>query len=160
MAKNEQQTEGNETLTDFQQAQLEHMREQTAIWREERAEREERKSRIQARRDQVKRDVEATEKKRTSIRKRCKHLKGGKNNNFAKGQSSDHCVVDNTYPDGKREIICSRCGDLAVMPTRAMRKEMTEAEFKAAQEKWKIWSEFITDNEPSGSQVFLIQEAA
>lgn len=85
----------------------------------------------------------------------CQHRKGGKNNKFARGNSADYSVIQNTYPTGDQGIMCTRCGLEVRKPSKQLKKDDPEA-YSKAWAKWVEWSNFPTDNTPSGGKIFDI----
>lgn len=90
----------------------------------------------------------------------CKHRKGGKNlEGVLNGHDSNYSIWRHTYPWGDVVGICSRCGKEWCKPSAALKKE----DLKLYKEKLKEYQEMLswpTDNEPSGSQCFLIQHSS
>jgi len=109
----------------------------------------------QRRIDDMKKDLLA----RSQRQAKCKHKKGGRNNNFAKGNSADYSININTYPDGTQIAACTRCGAERTRPTSRLKKKNPQL-YADMMKAWNEWSEYTTDNSPSGSQIFLIESAA
>lgn len=86
----------------------------------------------------------------------CKHHKGGKNlDGIMNGHDANYSVVQHTYAHGAREVICTRCGKEWKEPPAALKQSDT-AEYKRLLKEWKEALAFPTDNEPSGTQLFII----
>lgn len=171
MAKNETSTEQERVLSEYEQVELEFKREQIAEMRAKREERENVREKRRMERERLVRDIKENEVQRLRRQARCKHRKGGKNNNFAGGDANYRSIVRNIYPCGCEQISCTRCGSDVWKPLKRackghpqtpsleLKKDQPKV-YAEALAKWKEWSEYPTDNEPSGSQVFLIESAA
>ncbi len=146
-------------LIDADQVEIEFKRMQIQVMREQMEERQQRKERLQADRERNMRDFKASQRDLDHRQRVCKHRKGGRNNNFAKGNSADYSVVQNTYPNGSQGVMCTRCGKEVRKPD----VELKQKDPKAYAEAWALWVEwsgFPTDNSPSGSKIFEIQREA
>lgn len=90
----------------------------------------------------------------------CKHKKGGKNQGgILNGNDSDYSVWHFQYPWGEIAVLCTRCG-IEYRPSGPVMdalKLSDPAEFKRRLEKYKEALNWPTDNEPGGSQIFMIQ---
>lgn len=86
----------------------------------------------------------------------CKHRKGGKNKaGFLNGNDSNYSVIHHTYPEGRLVVMCTRCQSEWEKPPIELRK----TDPKTYREKMAAYQEALnwpTDNEPSGTQLFLI----
>jgi hypothetical protein len=89
----------------------------------------------------------------------CKHRKGGRNNQFAKGTAAEYSVILNTYPTGQMCFTCTRCGKEVWKPEKKLKKSEPKR-YAAMWEEWQKWAEYPTDNSPSGGKIFEIEEAA
>lgn len=127
---------------------------------EQMQERNARKNQLAADRARTYSDYLQSQKDISHRQRVCQHRKGGKNNLFAKGNAADYSVIQNTYPEGTIAIQCTRCGKEVKKPLRLLR--LTDPKEYAAQwEEWVKWSNFPTDNTPSGSKIFeIVREAA
>lgn len=86
----------------------------------------------------------------------CKHKKGGKNmEGILNGNDANYSVVQHTYPWGQTDVMCTRCSKEWRQPSLTLRKENPKA-YKVQFAAWKEAMQFPTDNEPSGSQIFVI----
>lgn len=85
----------------------------------------------------------------------CSHRKGGKNlEGMLNGQSGYYAVVKHTLPLGEQMVVCQRCTKVWERPIKADFK--TAAEYKVALEEYKRAINFPTDNEPSGTRMFVL----
>ena len=90
----------------------------------------------------------------------CRHKKGGKNKEgFLNGNDSNYSVQRHTYPWGQVEVLCTRCQKTWNKPADALKAADPKA-YKAAMEEYRMALEWPTDNEPSGTQLFLITRTA
>ena len=154
-AKTEKPTE----LTTAEQVELEYKRMQIEVMREQMGERQQRRERLNADRERAIRDFKASMRDQEHRQRTCQHRKGGRNNNFAKGNAADYSVRMNTYPCGEQSVACTRCGKEVWKPEKALKK--TNPTLYAEMWKaWVEWSGFPTDNSPSGSKIFEIQREA
>jgi hypothetical protein len=148
---------------------LELKREQVAEMRAAREEREALREKRRMERERLVNDIKKSDQDRERRQSRCRHKKGGRNNDFSKGNSSNYSVVTNTYPTGIVEIRCTRCAQVANRPDKNYRRELAKQfpkaeDFKQAWENnvalWEKFKDFTTDNEPSGGQIFLVEGTA
>jgi uncharacterized protein len=90
----------------------------------------------------------------------CKHKKGGKNlEGIINGNDPNYSVIKHTYATGEVEVLCSRCGKQWKEPKAALRKTDPE-KYKEQMEEYREAINFPTDNEPSGTQLFMITGTA
>ena len=144
---------------DAEEIELEYKRMQVEMMREQMAERQERRDRMEHDRKRRYADFLKSQEELERRQRVCQHKKGGKNNNFARGNSADHSVIQNTYPDGRVCIQCTRCGKEVWQPARELKK--TNPKLYAQQlELWRTWLAFPTDNTPSGGKIFEIYRDA
>jgi len=88
----------------------------------------------------------------------CKHRKGGRDNRFWNGNSQDYSINKNTYPTGEEAIFCTRCQKTIWKPNKKLRQTDPKL-YASMMEEWKIWSSYPTDNTPSGSKIFEVEDA-
>jgi hypothetical protein len=141
-------SEAEQIELEYKQLQMEELRERIDARKEQRAA-------LELRRKAQLADFEKSEKERLRRQRICKHRKGGKDNKFANGNSSDHSVVTNTYPDGRQCVSCTRCGKEVWKPLRELRK-LNPALYAEQWKLWEIWRDLPTDNTASGGQIFEI----
>jgi hypothetical protein len=90
----------------------------------------------------------------------CKHRKGGKNKaGFLNGSDNYYSVIHHTYPEGRLVVMCTRCQSQWEKPPQELRKE-DPAAYKQQMADFQTALNWPTDNEPSGTQLFLIQRTA
>jgi hypothetical protein len=111
-------------------------------------------------------ELRVTRSNQDAKRKNCTHRKGGKVAGTAgivkainKGSSSDYALITHTLPVGNKVIICQRCGTEWAEPAKEMRRT-NPAEYKRLLEEFQHMENLPTDNEPSGTQIFLVERAA
>jgi acetyl-CoA carboxylase carboxyltransferase component len=146
-------------LTTPEGIELSYKLMQVELMQEQMNERRERKERLEHDRQQRYRDFLKSQEETRHRQRVCRHKKGGKNNNFALGNAADSSVVQNTYPDGRVCIMCTRCGKEVWQPTRELKKS-DPAVYAEQLKLWQEWSHLSTDNTPSGSKVFEIYRDA
>lgn len=85
----------------------------------------------------------------------CKHRKGGKNKEgIVKGHDSNFAVIQHTYPWGEVVVMCTRCTKEWRKPKRS--ENLSAEEYRERMDAYKEALSWPTDNEPSGTQLFLI----
>jgi hypothetical protein len=147
-------------LTEMEQVELDFKKLQVRRMRNEMQAEEERAATLAAQRAQQVADFKKSEMMKLRKQAQCKHRKGGRNNNFAKGTDANYSININTYPDGKMVIMCTRCGKEVEKPNPKLRKTDRKL-YDAMWAEWQKWLEYPTDNSPSGSKIFeLVQDAA
>lgn len=156
MAKNEEQAAGERPLTEFERVQMEYQKELILEMRSKRAQAEELRETLKQQRIKAVADMERDRQARARRQAICQHKKGGRNNNFAKGNSADHSINLNTYPDGTKVLFCTRCFAERVMPSKRLRKE-NRRQYNEMLERWNEWAKLSTDNSPSGGQIFMLE---
>lgn len=145
--------DANEIELRWKQLQIEDMEERITARREQ-------KERLASDRQRQYEDFRKNEAVKAHRQQICKHRKGGRNNQFWNGSSNDYSINKNVYPTGEEVITCTRCGKEVRKPDRSLRK--TDPKLYAQMwEEWKLWSNYPTDNTPSGSKIFeVIVDAA
>ncbi|HTH42897.1 MAG TPA: hypothetical protein VL498_07015 [Terracidiphilus sp.] len=146
-------------LSELEAIELEYKRMQIDRMREEMGERQEKKERLTRDRERQALDFKKSESERLRRQSICKHRKGGRNNNFAKGSDANYSINQNTYPNGDMCISCTRCGKEVWKPRPELRKTNREL-YNAMWAEWQKWLEYPTDNSPSGSKIFEVIPAA
>lgn len=140
--------------------ELEFKRLQVELMQEQINDRRDVKARLEADRERAVKDFRKSAQELAHRQRICQHRKGGKNNNFAKGNSADYSIVQNTYPDGRICISCTRCGKEVWRPDVSLRKQDPKA-YQEQWTEWQKWSSLPTDNTPSGSKIFeIVRDAA
>lgn len=106
------------------------------------------------------RDIAENERQRVVREANCKHKKGGRNKaGLDRGTDSNYAVIQHTMPVGEVIVICQRCGAIWGNPPIALKRSDPEA-YQIAARNYRRALEWPTDNEPSGTQLFLIQRTA
>jgi len=143
------------TITDeLEQLQLEETRDRVSDMR---LRRESLRRRAEAR-DQDLNDAIA---RQTAIQAACWHKKGGKGVSMLfQGNDHNYAVVKHTLSHGPLVVICQRCNRKWEQPDTALNSRKSSPEDKALYKK--LYEEYMwavnlpTDNEPSGTQLFVI----
>jgi surface antigen len=148
------------TVSEAEQIELEYKQLQIEELKEKIEARKHRRDAEEHRRAQQLADYEKNERQRLHRQRICKHRKGGKDNKFANGNSSDYAVVTNTFPNGDQFVMCTRCGKEVWKPKRELKKK-DPAEYARQWAEWEKWRDLPTDNTPSGGQIFeFVKDAA
>jgi hypothetical protein len=143
-------------MQESNEVDLEMRRVQLALQKEQLAEINERKERRRAKLEKQAADIEANRRNRAQRQASCKHKKGGRNRpGLARGTDANYAVVVNTMPTGEVIVICQRCAKKWEAPTAEL-KRSDPAAFAIQMAEYRRALEFPTDNEPSGTQLFLI----
>lgn len=105
---------------------------------------------------QQERDIRETNAQKELRQARCRHKKGGRNKEgLDRGNSADYAVIQNTFPAGNVEVMCQRCHKEWRVPLLELKATNPDLYLKQLRE-YRIALEWPTDNEPSGTQIFLI----
>jgi hypothetical protein len=96
-----------------------------------------------------------------AIQDNCWHKKGGKGvEMLAHGNDHNYAIVKHQLCHGPIIIICQRCSKVVEPPDPALnaRKATPEqkAEYKRLYEEYQLWLNLPTDNEMSGTQLFVV----
>lgn len=103
-------------------------------------------------------DLRENQRIKDARQRNCKHKKGGRNKEgFAKGNSANYAVIQHTYPAGETIVLCQRCDKEWRMPAIQL-KATDPAAYERQLREYRIALEWPTDNEPSGTRLFLITE--
>lgn len=139
---------------ELEQLQLEETRDRVT---EMRHRRESLRRRAEARDTDLK-DSAARQK---AIQDACWHKKGGKGVTMLfQGNDHNYAVVKHTLSHGPLLVICQRCSKVWEPPNTALNTRASSKEDKALYKKlydeyqWAV--NLPTDNEPSGTQLFVI----
>jgi hypothetical protein len=139
---------------DLEQLQLEETQERVAEMRLNKARRIQRA----ATRDRdIMRDLALTKARQDS----CWHKKGGKGvEMLLRGNDHNFAVIKHQLCHGPIIIVCQRCGKVVEPPDPALnaRKATVEqkAEYKRLYDEYLVWLNLPTDNQMSGTQLFVI----
>lgn len=146
------------TATDeLEELQLEETRERV---REMRLNKASRAARAQRRTE----DLTDARRQQEAIQANCWHKKGGKGVAMLHhGNDANFAVVKHVLCHGPMIVICQRCFKLWEPPDTALNARKASAEDKALYKK--LWTDYQwavnlpTDNETSGTQMFVITKA-
>lgn len=147
------------TLSEYEKVQLRWQELQIKELEEKMQARAEEREREAARRRRQLEDFEKNQDLMLRRQRRCKHRKGGRNNNFLDGNDNNYSVVKNTYPNGLTVIMCTRCLKEVPKPDPRDRKKNPRLYAERVTE-WNVWEQMPTDNSPSGGKIFEIIPAA
>jgi hypothetical protein len=111
----------------------------------------------------IERTLRAEERREAIKQAGCWHKKGGKGVEMMyRGNDSNYAVIKNVLPHGILIVICQRCLKLWAPPDPALNlRTATADERRLYARLYKEYQEavnFPTDNETSGSQLFLITQ--
>ena len=109
----------------------------------------------------VERSLRAEMQRETYKQSICRHRKGGKGvEMMLMGSDSNYAVIKHIYPHGLLCVYCQRCGKEWRPPDAALnRKGATIEDRREYARLYKEYTEavnFPTDNETSGSQLFMV----
>jgi hypothetical protein len=117
---------------------------------------EEKKAQRKRRLQKAEFDLAESNRQKALREANCKHRKGGRNKEgLDKGNGSDYSVIQNTYPAGDVQVMCQRCGATWDNPSLEL-KATDPALYEKRLREYRRALEWPTDNEPSGTQLFLI----
>lgn len=134
---------------EFKRANLELVQEQLQTLKDKKEE----KRRKMQKQD---RDLKENARQKELREKNCKHRKGGRNKEgLDKGNGANYAVIQNTYPNGDVQVMCQRCGATWDNPSIELRATNPDA-YEQQLREYRRALEWPTDNEPSGTQLFLI----
>jgi hypothetical protein len=115
----------------------------------------------QKRRASIERSLKAQMQRETTIQARCWHKKGGKGVEMMyQGSDALYAVIKNILPTGTMQVFCQRCGRMWAPPPAELNRRGASIEDKRLYARlYKEYQDAVnypTDNETSGSQLFLI----
>jgi hypothetical protein len=131
---------------------------------------QERVNQMRARKENIRRrmtgreaDLKNARDRQKAIQDNCWHKKGGKGvAMLAHGNDHNYAVVKHQLCHGPIIIICQRCCKVVEPPDPALnsRKATPEqkAEYKRLYEEYQVWLNLPTDNEMSGTQLFVLTQ--
>ena len=143
------------TVSEAEEVELEFKRLQIEIMREQIAASNDRKDRSARARERQVIEFKKAQAAMQARQRVCQHRKGGKDNRFAKGNDSNYSVITNTYPCGEICVMCTRCGMEVWKPDKKLKASDPEL-YRTMLVKFREWSNFPTDNTPSGTKIFEI----
>ena len=107
------------------------------------------------------RDITENMRQQATIQAACWHKKGGKGvTQLLQGTDHNFAVIKHTLSHGPTIVLCMRCGKVWEPPPVALNAPKASPENKALYKK--LWTEYQwainlpTDNEPSGTQLFVV----
>jgi hypothetical protein len=138
---------------ELEQLQLEETRERVYEMRRLR----EQKTVRAANRD---RDIMENLNQQRAIQSQCWHKKGGKGReNLLHGNDANYAVIKHTLSHGPTLIFCQRCSRVWEPPDTRLNAPKATAEqkalYKKLHEEYQWAANLPTDNEPSGTQLFV-----
>jgi hypothetical protein len=141
---------------ELEQLQLEETRDRVEATRAHRAA-------VAARATRRNQDILDNRKMTEAQQANCWHKKGGKGvANLAHGNDHNYAVVKHTLSHGPMIVVCQRCSKVWEPPDTRLNARKASPEDKALYKK--LWDEYQwavnlpTDNEPSGTQLFVISK--
>jgi hypothetical protein len=141
------------TVSEAEEIELEYKRLQIEIMRGQINDVNEKKQRSAEARERSIIEFKKAEAALAHKQRVCQHRKGGRDNRFAKGNDQNYSVITNTYPCGEICVSCTRCGKEVWRPDKKLKKADPEL-YAQMQKEFREWSNFPTDNTPSGSKIF------
>ncbi len=150
-------TETDKLLQESAATDLEMKRVQLELQKEQLQEINARKESRRLQIAEQQRDIVENERQRIAREANCKHKKGGRNKGgLERGTDSNYAVIQHTMPIGDVIVMCQRCGAIWTKPPIELKRSDPEAH-AVMQRNYLRALEWPTDNEPSGTQLFLIQ---
>jgi hypothetical protein len=136
-----------------EELELELLREQVSTMKSKRQQRIEERQRMAE-------TFAANERNEAARRAVCRHRKGGKNKEgFLNGSDNFYSVIHHTYPTGQLVVMCTRCQNEWKKPPLELRKSDPK-EYRRLMEEYQTALNWPTDNEPSGTQIFMLDRTA
>lgn len=110
-------------------------------------------------------DLKRAAARQRAIQENCWHKKGGKGvEMLSRGNDHHYAVVKHQLCHGPIIIICQRCAKVVEPPDPALNKRSAtpeqKAEYKRLYEEYNYWLNLPTDNEMSGTQLFVVNQPA
>jgi hypothetical protein len=93
----------------------------------------------------------------------CQHRKGGKGTaQMYSGNDANFAVITHTLSHGPTIVVCQRCGKIWEQPPVLPKKHTAEdrAQYKTLMNEYRRALNFPTDNEPSGTSLFVFTSNA
>jgi hypothetical protein len=141
---------------ELENLQLEETRERVEVMRQHRAAK-------LSRAEMRTRDLLDAQAQQEAIHANCWHKKGGKGvEMLPHGNDHNYAVIKHTLCHGPTIVVCQRCSKVWEPPNTALNARRASTEDKALYKK--LWTEYQwamnlpTDNEPSGTQMFVISK--
>jgi len=140
-------------MSELESLQLEETRERVEEMRQRRAQKRQRAANRQ-------RDIASANDLQHRRFLNCWHKKGGKGHNMLPhGNDANYAVVKHTLSHGPEIVICQRCSHVWEPPPLELRKS-NPAEYRQLHDAYQWALNLPTDNEPSGTQLFVFTETA
>ena len=141
---------------ELEQLQLEETQERVKEMRQ-------RKESIRRRIASRETDIKNSNARQKAMQDSCWHKKGGKGvSMLSRGNDSNYAVVKHQLCHGPIIIVCQRCSKVVEPPDPALnRKRATaeqKAEYRRLYEEYQWWLNLPTDNEMSGTQLFVVNQ--
>jgi hypothetical protein len=138
----------------LEELQLEETQERVALMRQNK---EGRLIRARMRERDIQRDRALTKARQDA----CWHKKGGKGvEMLLRGNDHNYAVVKHQLSHGPIIIVCQRCIKIVEPPDPALNAKTAtaqqKAEYKRLYDEYVVWLNLPTDNEMSGTQLFVI----
>jgi hypothetical protein len=138
-------------MSELETLQLEETRERVEEMRQKRASKRQRAANRQ-------RDIASANEMQRRRVAGCWHKKGGKGvEMLAHGNDANYAVVKHTLSHGPKIVLCQRCYNVWEPPPLELRKS-NPAEYKRLWDEYQWALNLPTDNEESGTQLFVITE--
>ena len=154
----EQKLDRAKITEELENLQLEETRERVHQIRSKRS------SRIR-RMESRERSLDDQRRREKFMQDNCLHKKGGKGvEGRFKGNDANYAVVKHTLSHGPTIVICQRCFKIWEAPNTALNTKKASVEerkeYKRLYEEYTTALNYPTDNEPSGTQLFVITRDA
>ena len=121
------------------------------------------RSAVRARAERRNQDILDNRRMEEAQQAACWHKKGGRGvENLSHGNDHNYAVIKHTLSHGPLIVVCQRCRKLWEPPDTRLNARSASKEDKALYKK--LWDEYQwavnlpTDNEPSGTQLFVISK--
>lgn len=141
------------SVSEAEEIELEFKRLQIAMMRDQIDNMNEKKNRSAEQRERSIIEFKKGQQIIARQQQRCQHRKGGRDNRFANGNDQNYSVITNTYPCGEICVSCTRCGKEVWRPDKKLKKTDPEL-YATMMAEFRTWSNYPTDNTPSGSKIF------
>ena len=146
--------EKSKVQEELEQLQLQEMREVAEAREQQRRSRTARRAAVEA---GFKRDRASQER----IQAACWHRKGGKGTaQLYQGNDTNYATITHTLSHGVTIVVCQRCGHVWRPPEKLRKGASAEekAAYRQQADAYRTALNYPTDNEPSGTQIFILEE--
>lgn len=118
-----------------------------------------------SRRLSIERQLRAEMQRETTIQAVCWHKKGGKGVEMMyQGNDPNYAVIKHIFPLGEMKVFCQRCGKVWEPPPAHLNQRGATTEdrklYARLYQEYRQALNFPTDNETSGTQLFMVSTAA